>query len=151
MRFIRISRQVWVLIGLAAFCAASLLIKENYPFSNYPMYSDPDSSAQVYYLADAEGQPLPMYELTFVTSPNLGKILRKRQQERAKQLKISFKKLPGEEGRAIGKGLVSYLRDQSKYLGTETQMPPVVKIMCTTLEFENGRVIERPEVIYSEG
>jgi hypothetical protein len=146
----RLSRQTWVLVALAAFCVASLLIKENYPFSNYPMYSDPDSYAHVYFLADAEEKPLPMYDLTFVTSPNLGKILRRRQQDRAKKLNISFKKLPEAENQVIGKDMVSYLRAQSKYLGTEAQMPPVLKIMRITLEFENGKVVERPEVIYSE-
>lgn len=146
----RVSRQTWLLILLVVFCAVSLVIKENYPFSNYPMYSDPDPYAQVYFLADHEGKPLPLYEMAFVTSPNLGKILRKRQQERAKALKISVKDLSAEDQAAIGKELVSYLRSQSAYLTKSDKLPKAVQIMKTTIQFENGEVVERPEVVYAE-
>ena len=146
----RVSRQGLMLIILFVFCAGSLLVKENYPFSNYPMYSDPDPFAQVYFLADHEGKPLPLYEMAFVTSPNLGKILRKRQQDRAKALKISVKDLSPEDQASIGKELVSYLRSQSAYLTKSDKLPKAVQIMRTTIQFENGEVVERPEVVYAE-
>lgn len=146
----RVSYRGWLLILLAAFCVISLVIKENYPFSNYPMYSDPDPFAHVYFLADQAGKPLPLYEMAFVTSPNLGKILRKRQQDRAKALKISVKDLSPEDQSAIGKDLVAYLRSQSAYLTKSDKLPKAVKIMRTTIQFENGEVVERSEVLYAE-
>ena len=141
--------QVIVIAVLAAFCALSLAVKENYPFSHYPMYSDPDPVAHYYHLADAEGRALPIYELTSVTSPNLGKIYRQRSQARAKELGVSVTALPAAAREEIGRELAAYLREQARFLKMESRLPAVLRIMRTAISFENDQLVERPEVLYA--
>ena len=53
---IRATLQRWpVLFGLTILC---LIARENYPFSNFPMYSSFAKSSYYIYLADGTGQPL---------------------------------------------------------------------------------------------
>jgi hypothetical protein len=50
-----------------------LILGENYPFSNFPMYSSFTKDSFVIYLADAAGRPLPTTRFGLLTS-NLQKI-----------------------------------------------------------------------------
>lgn len=42
---------------------ALFVIKEQFPFSNFPMYSNFDSEADVIYIANRDGEPLAMDEV----------------------------------------------------------------------------------------
>ncbi len=78
------ARRLWLAGGryfwLAAFMGAaiqfSLKTGEHYPFSHFPMYGNPNPRpVDYYFLTDAEGQPLPVVELTGDTAPKLKKRL----------------------------------------------------------------------------
>ncbi len=45
---------------MTALVVALFIIKEQFPFSNFPMYSNFDTEADVVYIADQTGQPVPM-------------------------------------------------------------------------------------------
>ena len=57
-----------VAIGFTVVC---LVVKENYPFSHYPMYSNFDDQTYYVWLADGEGNPIASEKLTY---HRLGKI-----------------------------------------------------------------------------
>lgn len=138
-----------LLIALPAFCALSLALKENYPFSHYPMYGDPDPVSLYYHLADGEGKPLPIETLTGKSAPKLGKILRGHAERRAKELKLNhYGKLPPEEWAPICKETLSYLRQQAEVL--HQTLPAKLQIMKTEIRFQDGKVAETPKVFFSE-
>jgi hypothetical protein len=141
--------KIILLIVLPLFCALSLALKENYPFSHYPMYGDPDPVSLYYHLADGEGKPLPIEKLTGKSAPKLGKILRGHAERRAKELKLThYNKLPPEEWTPICQETLAYLRQQAGVLKKE--LPTKLKIMKTEIRFENGKVVESPKVFFAE-
>ena len=142
------SHKIWVFIALVACSAFSLAVKENYPFSNYPMYGDPDPVSEYYHLADGDGKPLAVRSLTSVTCPQVGKILRKRGDDRGKELGMKRKQMPPEEWEKICRLTLSELREKAKVFGNA--LPDRLKIMHTTIEFKEGRVVETPRVFFAE-
>lgn len=45
---------------MTAFVIALMIVKEQFPFSNFPMYSNIDAEADVVFITDQKDQPLPM-------------------------------------------------------------------------------------------
>ena len=54
-----------------AFTAICLVVKENFPFSHYPMYSNFEDETYYVWLADSEGEPIAAQNVTYM---RLGKI-----------------------------------------------------------------------------
>ena len=57
---------VWEKIPFRAMTMVVILlyvVKEQFPFSNFPMYSNFDTEADVIFIADQKGDPLPMDEV----------------------------------------------------------------------------------------
>ena len=143
-----ISHKVLVPVILVLFCGFSLAVKENYPFSNYPMYGDPDPVSEYYHLTDGEGKPIAIRSLTSVTDPQLGKILRKRGDDRAAELGTKRKKMPKAEWDPICRKTLEELRGKAKVFGNT--LPDKMQIMHITIEFKDGRVVESPEIFFTE-
>lgn len=143
-----LSSKVILLIAIPVFCALSLVLKENFPFSHYPMYSDPDPISAYYHLEDAEGKVLPLTQLTGVRGPNLGKILRKRLSDQAKKLDVGVKSLPREAVDGVARDTLAYLRTQAKH--SKQVLPEKLRIMFTTIQFVDGKVEEKREVFFAE-
>ena len=140
-------RELLLLI-LAGFIGFSLWAKENFPFSNYPMYGDPDPVSEYYHLADGDGKPLAVRTLTTVTCPQVGKILRKRGDDRARQLKTKRKQLPPAEWEPICRKTLDELRGKAKVIGND--LPAKMRIMHTTIEHKDGRIVETPAIFFAE-
>jgi len=77
-----------------AWCFALVIfgevVKENYPFSNFPMYGEQKSTTDYYYLTDAAGQPLPTAEVTKLTSTKFKKMIDKELKPHGKGEDISL-------------------------------------------------------------
>ena len=59
---------------ILVYIALSMILKENYPFSHFPMYSNPSTKPLSYfYLADGEGEPLRLLYHTGLTTSRLTK------------------------------------------------------------------------------
>lgn len=142
------SHKSLLLASLVAFCAFSLWAKENYPFSHYPMYGDPDPSAFYHYLTDGEGKPIATYAFTGKSAAQVGKIIRTRSIEKAKILGMDAKKMSQSEWDAVYRETLAYLHAQSKSNGTP--LPERVRIMRTDIRFEGDRVRETPRVMFAE-
>jgi hypothetical protein len=75
------------LTALALFVTLSLVAKENYPFSHFPMYASPTAERSYFFIADDGGNPIPVGILTGLTSAQIGKTYRKKSRERSAEMK----------------------------------------------------------------
>ncbi len=111
-------------LGLAAFMGltiiASLWIGEHYPFSNFPMYGNPNPRAVDYYfLTDASGGPLPTGKLTGDSAPKLKKRLNTSLNEWARaNPKTGKSNMPPEVRARISQEILDTFVRQSQQRGT---------------------------------
>jgi len=128
---------------LIAFVAFSLSIGEYYPFSNFPMYSDPDDRENYFVLAavpteEQRGElpdlllpgaspaetpyfifggvickPLPSHPYTAITAPTMKKMFKSRMDAYAKKHGTKRKHLTPEQREKIGQDFLKYLREQA--------------------------------------
>ncbi len=49
--------RIWIFL---VFCALCLGLGEQYPFSNFPMYSNMEDHTYLLYITDENGQPIPL-------------------------------------------------------------------------------------------
>ncbi len=143
-----VSHRIVLISAFAAFCGFSLKVKENFPFSNYPMYGDPDPVSEYYHLADGEGKPLPVRTLTGVTCPQVGKILRKRGDDRGRQLGMKRKNMPPAEWEIICRKTLDELRQKASVRGNK--LPDKMRIMHTKIEYKDGGIVETPDIFFAE-
>lgn len=129
-----------LLIGFVAF---SLALGEFYPFSNFPMYSDPDDRENYFVLAaipspeeaaklpppspsgtapaetlyykfgDTICKPLPSSPFTQLTAPTIKKMFKSRLDKYAKQRDTKRKHLNPEQREEVGKELLIYIRQHA--------------------------------------
>lgn len=133
---------------LALYCAVSLLLEENYPFSHYPMYSNPGADRSYYIVADAAGQPIPIADLTGITCPKVGKMYRKKAQEAGKPLKLNSSSLPPDLQQKVGEEIFAQLRQYARQLNKE--MPAKLILQKIEISYRDGKVTENPEVLARE-
>jgi hypothetical protein len=144
--FIKISP----LTTLVIYTLVSLQFEENYPISNYPMYSNPSPERPYYMITDGEGKPLPIQTLTGVTCPKIGKIYRTKSEELAKKLKLKAVDLKPEHMQTISMEMFAYLREEAQQKGKSDAMPPKLRLMKSYLTYEKGEVVETPNLIGAE-
>ncbi len=133
---------------LALYCVVSLLLEENYPFSHYPMYSNPGADRSYYIVADSEGQPIPIVDLTGITCPKVGKMYRKKAVELGKRLKLSSSSLPPEQQQKVGEEIFAQLRLYAKQLNKA--LPAKLVLQKVDVSYRDGKVSETPEVLAKE-
>jgi hypothetical protein len=134
------------LTTLAIFVAGSLLLKENYPFSHFPMYSSPTAPRAYYMVTDREGQPLPIATLTGVTPPKIGKMhWRKSQEHPADRKAAGDQPGPDEE---IGREICAMLREQAARRGRE--LPPGLQLFRVEVQYHDGSIRETQVLLFAE-
>ena len=143
-----VSHKLIIVIALPAFCVLSLLLRENFPFSQFPMYGNPTAVAQYYHLTDGDGKPLPIVTLTGKTAPQMGKMLRTYRDQRLKEIKPAVKDLPEKDWAVICQKVLDYLRQQAAV--KKLALPVKMKIMSTEIRYRDGKVDETPKVFYAE-
>jgi len=103
------------LLFLVFYCVVSSVLKENYPISHYPMYSNPSADRSYYIVADAAtGNPLPIATVSGITCPKIGKIWRDKVATLTKKAKISKEELTTEQKQQIGQAIFDELRIHAK-------------------------------------
>ncbi len=86
-----VRHPVFPLLPFVVFLA---IVKENYPFTNYPMYSNPGPGPiSYYYLADSTGTPIPVSSHCGITSPRMKRLY----ERKVAQLRRSRPDLRAEE------------------------------------------------------
>jgi hypothetical protein len=70
-------RLILTLAALSPFLAVTALclgFKENYPFSDFPMYSTFTDQTFYVYVADQDGRPVPVQDITYARTSKLKRI-----------------------------------------------------------------------------
>jgi hypothetical protein len=132
-RWARLRRHA--VFPLLAYLVLSQALRENYPFSHYPMYSQPSSRPLSFqFLADGSGNPLPVAWHTGMTPSQVGKLHGTR------------KKTHGDDAAAAAADVLAFLRTQNaKRKGRE--LPARIQLMETAIGFEHGGFAESNRVL----
>ena len=139
----------WIRTRHPFFClpllvAGSLLLEDDaYPFSHFPMYSDPDGSENYLYLAtpDAEVEggirPLAVRTLTGLTAPKIKKMFKTYLKDYAKERGKRDKELSPEERAEVGRQILAYYREQGELRRSE--MPEPMLLMEVWIEYDEDK------------
>ncbi len=133
---------------LLIYCVLSVMFKENFPFSNFPMYSNPSPERMYYALADGDGKILPVATLTGITSPKIGKIYRKIADERSRKIKVSPSKFTPEQVQAIGLQILKQLRHEAE--NKKQTLPAKLQIIKTYISYKDGQIVETSNTFATE-
>ena len=144
----------WIVTRHPFFClpllvAGSLLLEDDaYPFSNFPMYSDPDESENYLYLAkpvdqkdhakEVEGEwvaPLPSKTLTGITAPKIKKMYKRYLEDYAKEVDTKTKELSDEQRAKIGRQILAFFREQGEKRNSE--MPEEMRLIEVWITYNN--------------
>ena len=82
------------LLAVAGLTALSLKLEENFPFSHFPMYGNPQpGDVDYYFLTDASGEPLSTNDYAGITAPQIKKRINKILKEEIKASGRKSKKI----------------------------------------------------------
>lgn len=107
LRFFRATRcQPLLLIT-----AACLLLREQYPLSNFPMYSSFGAHTFYIYLADGTGRPIASLPAVGMSTATMKKVYVTEMRKERDRLGLRAKKLTVEEKRPVGERLLTKLKN----------------------------------------
>jgi hypothetical protein len=135
------------LTTLAVFVTISLIVRENYPFSHFPMYSSPTARKGYYVVTDSDGRPLPITTLTGITIPKIGKIHWRKSREREATARSGEQDPAGQE-KAIGQEIFEMLREQGTKRGQI--LPPKMQLYHVEIQSDDGKIKETKRLLYGE-
>lgn len=135
---------------LAIYCAISIYLGENFPFSNFPMYSNPAAERMYYTISSEDGIGLPVQTLTDVTSPKIGKIYRTKAAKYAKKIGVKPSKFTPEHIATVGREILGDLRERATHLGRQDQLPGKLQLNRTWISYNDGRIVETTTVLAKE-
>jgi hypothetical protein len=143
-------RLLWhtPLTALILFVIVCLIAKENFPFSNFPMYSRPGAERGYFLITDGAGQPIPVGTLTGVTASQVGKAYRKKSKELGRPTNPLAGQSRADRDRMVGAEIFQMLREQSAKRGKE--LPESLQLHLVEIRFEDGEVKEKKRVLAAE-
>lgn len=130
---------------LAWFFAVSALclsIEENFPFSNFPMYSHRKPTTDYYYLTTADGRPLATSDVTDLTTTKIKKMVEEEMRRIAKARRTTRSALPHSDHELAGATVLSDIRKLGLHEpgpGRTPMKDPVV-LLWVHVALENGRL-----------
>ena len=144
---------------IPAVVAFSLTIRENYPFSNFPMYSNPDATENYLYLVALDDNdqetPLPVAKLTQFSAPGMKKAFKSYSDKFAQNRPAEDGKKRGrddltpEERTQVGLKLLEELRHQA--VAGKQEMPPRLGIVEVWIKADGtSGWTETPSLIVKE-
>lgn len=128
-----------VFFALTVLC---LLAGENYPFSNFPMYSSFAKNSYYIYLANAAGQPLASASFG-LTTPGLKKIF---ESKRRAQFRHSGMIEPAQADQAAGAALLRYL-DELPAVARKPALLPGLQVRRVNILWEAGGITAQTETV----
>jgi len=130
------------------YMAVALQVQENYPFSHYPMYSNPSAERSYYMIADGEGKPVAVGTLAGITCPKVGKRYRTFAEMEAKKVKLTRDTLTPEGKQAAGVRVFEQLREGAAR--RKNELPPKLQLIRAEISYEDGVVKDIYETIARE-
>ncbi|MFT4548033.1 MAG: hypothetical protein ACI8XO_005092 [Verrucomicrobiales bacterium] len=107
-------------------------VKEFYPFTHIPMYSDPESAAPYLYLADGDGEPLGVKSHGGITNPKMRKMYRARLDRYCRENDLDKNNPPQEAIDTIAGEVFDFLRKHSVERGNP--LPETLRLMHVYIE-----------------
>ena len=132
---------------LLLFTAACLLIGEQYPFSNFPMYSSFGRSTYYVYLANGADEPAGSVELVGMTTPTLKKVYDGEMRREAKLLRVPRRRLTAEQKRVVGERILARLKTTAPAQQAGTAFPETLRLYHVEIELIDGRIQKTPSLI----
>jgi hypothetical protein len=142
----RLRHPLWIIlipIGLG------LWLKENYPLSNFPMYSLQRGESDYYYLQDAEGRPLATQQVSSLSSTKIKKMMAKELKALAKKKRCKVEELSLPDHQTLGAAMLQRLRAGGLWQpGSPTREPyaaPITLVWVNLMLGENGHIQKTPQ------
>jgi hypothetical protein len=124
------------------FIVASSIIRENYPFSHFPMYAKPSPKPLSYaYLADGGGEPLSLLHYTGLTPSRLSKLFGKRKAKYEKQGGLNQQEIDHGSGLEV----LEYVREMNAKRPTRP-LPDAIQLIKVVIDYGDGVFVETPIV-----
>ncbi len=98
-------------LPLLVITAACLIVREQYPLSNFPMYSSFARATFYLYLADANGQPIACEPAVGMSTATLKKIFVTEMRKERDRLGQRKGNLPAESAKAVGERILAMLKN----------------------------------------
>lgn len=131
-------------------------VREQYPFTHYPMYSDPPAETLTFvYVADAESKPLPTVLHSSITPSQVGKKYSRHKLDliktEEKRTGRKFDEVSGELGLRIkakaGEETLKFLRELSLKRKPELRLTQPIRLIEVTLGFGDGEFFESERIV----
>ena len=143
-------RSFWLWLPfryMTALVVALFVIKEQFPFSNFPMYSNFDTEADVVYVADQNGKPVAMDEVFRSGSSTAKKAYKKELGKLTSPSKRDTREATAPERASAGKIVLgdwySNMRRERLPAGTTA-----VRLYRRTFELKDGKLgDDTPELL----
>jgi hypothetical protein len=136
------------LTALAIFVVTCLIIKENFPFSHFPMYARPSAERGYFVVTDGEGNPIPVGTLTGVTASQVGKAYRKKSKEVGREAAGVVGPSRADRDRTVGMEIFQMLREQASKRGRD--IPEKLQLHLVEIRFADGQIKEDKRVLFAE-
>jgi hypothetical protein len=142
------------LFPMLVLVAVCLIVEENYPFSDFPMYSNLSPGSHYFHLTDETDQPLPIKDLFGVSASEFKKIYHSKLTPIAEKLsektgkRVKASDLGPEEQAAAGEQLLEQLmpRTEGRKWWKENQ-PSELRLIRTDIHRDDKALTETPRRI----
>ncbi|MDC0259152.1 hypothetical protein OAK43_02855 [Verrucomicrobiales bacterium] len=129
-----------------AFIVLASIIKENYPFSHFSMYSNPKKSVRLAYITDEKGEPLPILYHTGLSTSKVSKTLNRERTPLENTAKKAGRDLDASDvideiNREAGKYVLEAVRALSMKRRKRELTGPIQLIEMTIL-VRDGQLVE---------
>lgn len=140
-------------MALPALIVLTQVLGEFYPFSNFPMYSNPSKQPSDYiFVADADNRaedggfiPVSMEDVFGVPAAKAKKILNSRLADYAKERDLDWRTLNAEQTEEVAVTLLEFLRDRAEVIGEAQQLPDRLVLVQGVIHAELGVALHRDE------
>jgi len=102
-------------------------IKEFYPFTHIPMYSDPEPRAPYMFLTDAGGHALGVRAHCGVTNPRMRKMYHGRLKQHCREHGVDPANVPPAVEQQVALEVIAFLRERA--LKRDRPLPETVRLM----------------------
>jgi hypothetical protein len=135
---------LWPFVLMLALCASSFLIGEQFPVTRFPMYDKfPDHTFYVY-VADRDGHPIPVHEITGINTSKLKKPYDKELNRTRKKLGKRKKELTADERRVAGETALRKLYESAPAAGkAKLEAFAPIQLLHVWIFSEDGKSAEQ--------
>jgi hypothetical protein len=123
------------LLVLAAVC---LTVREQYPFSHFPMYSSFSKSTYYVYLTDGAGQPVATLPTVGMSTPTLKKVFDS-ELRNERRLRSDGKDLGVQQRQEVARRVLERLKNSAAARDSTAGYPAAMRLYQVTIKLAQGR------------